>query len=163
MKEDLKHAEQFLDTYLGGNRNVSTLTWNHWVECLADYKRKPNKDAETIDLNPSKEIYKVKALFFTQCEADKWNKIPIELTYGGLISGNFTVRAFTKHSEVFDMPITSLCIWINDTPCHKILFEDGRIFSLATDKLGTDFMYGSGYGEAKTQNLLEYLKDLHDL
>jgi len=35
--ETLKKSEEFLDTYLGGNRNVSTLTWNHWAECLQDY------------------------------------------------------------------------------------------------------------------------------
>jgi hypothetical protein len=35
--ERLKKSEEFIDTYLGGNRNVSTLTWDHWVECLQDY------------------------------------------------------------------------------------------------------------------------------
>jgi hypothetical protein len=38
--ERLKKSEEFLDTYLGGNRNISTLTWEHWVECLQDYADK---------------------------------------------------------------------------------------------------------------------------
>jgi hypothetical protein len=35
--EEIKKSEEFLNAYLGGNRNISTLTWDHWVECLQDY------------------------------------------------------------------------------------------------------------------------------
>lgn len=47
-KEEQNKAESFLDAYLGGNRNVSTLTWNHWVECLHDYGSKLQSENERL-------------------------------------------------------------------------------------------------------------------
>jgi len=47
-KEEIAQAEIFLDAYLGGNRNVSTLTWNHWVECLYDYGNKLQSENERL-------------------------------------------------------------------------------------------------------------------
>ena len=47
-KEEKNKAENFLDAYLGGNRNVSTLTWNHWVECLHDYGNKLQSENERL-------------------------------------------------------------------------------------------------------------------
>lgn len=47
-KEEIEQAEKFLDAYLGGNRNVSTLTWNHWVECLHDYGNKLQSENERL-------------------------------------------------------------------------------------------------------------------
>ena len=72
--ERLKKSEEFLDTYLGGNRNVSTLTWNHWVECLQDYADKYAR----IQIEKDRE--KVKK----QIIADTWeiqaiNDLPITL------------------------------------------------------------------------------------
>ena len=47
-KEEIEQAEKFLDAYLGGNRNVSTLTWKHWIECLADYGKKLQSENERL-------------------------------------------------------------------------------------------------------------------
>jgi hypothetical protein len=65
--ERLKKSEEFLDAYLGGNRNVSTLTWEHWVECLQDYA---DKNAQ-IQIEKDRERIKEKLSVLNKIDVDK--------------------------------------------------------------------------------------------
>lgn len=93
-KEEIEQAEKFLDAYLGGNRNVSTLTWKHWIECLADYGKKLQSENER--LKAEREWISVEQRL-PELDGNSQIKCIVLDTYNGIV-----VRPYNEYHKCWD-------------------------------------------------------------
>lgn len=94
----------------------------------------------------------LKIMFYTQGEAGTWKKFPHEVTWGQFKSTETKLIPHEYYSKALDFKTNNLCFVINDIPCFKIMFENGRVFQASFTR--EDFSKKIGSEE---QSYLDFL------